>query len=154
MILARRLAAFVVAPLIGGIVFYLVWILWEGGHALAAFIPFFWLPFAIGLIAEVVFGLPIVMWLRRKKRLSHAVFAIGGLGVGVLISLIVRVDPFAGAISLVGVTACLLSAVVGSVAFGYVGGWSSNEPLERTGSAGRSAQRSTARRQRGQNFLR
>src|SRR5215813_2024701 len=139
MILTRRLAAFVVAPLIGGVVFYIVWIVWEGGYVLAACLPFFWLPFAIGLIAEVILGLPILIWLRRTKGLSHAAFAIGGLVVGVVISLIVRVDPFAGVLSPVGVTACLLSAVTGSVAFGYVGGWSSNEPLERTGSAGRSA---------------
>ena len=126
-----------VAPLIGGFVFYVVWILWEGGHAFAAFLPFFWLPFAMGLIAEVVLGLPIMIWLRRTKRLSHAAFAIGGLIVGVVISLIVRVDPFAGGLSPIGVTACLLSAVTGSVAFGYVGGWSSNEPPQRTGCTGR-----------------
>src|SRR5437667_11797116 len=99
MIFARQLAAFVIAPLIGGVVFYAAWIVWEGGLARAAFLPFFWLPFAIGLIAEVVFGLPILMWLSRTKRLSHAAFAIGGLVVGVVISLIVRVDPFAGGVS-------------------------------------------------------
>src|SRR5262249_4865109 len=148
MIVSRRLAAFVAGPLIGGVVFYIVWILWVGGHALAIFFPFFWLPFVIGVVAEFVLGLPILIWLSHTKRLSHAAFAIGGLVIGLLISLTFRAE------SLVGVTACLLAAVTGSVAFGYVGGWSSNYPLERTGSAGRSAQRSTARRQRGQNFLR
>jgi|SRR5215813_14312859 len=139
MILARRVAAFVTAPLIGGAVFYAVWLALEGGIAVAAFLPFFWLPFAIGLVAEFVLGLPILIFLRRARRLSHAAFAIGGLVVGVVIALLVTVDPFAGGASPVGLTACLLSAVTGSVVFGYVGGWSSNEPLERAGSAGRSA---------------
>jgi hypothetical protein len=127
-ILARRFAAFGVGPLVGAIIYTLPAVL-EGGVASDFFWPalfvVFCVTFIIGVIAEFVVGLPIL--LTRTKPLTLAGFAIGGLAIGLLIVLIVYIATLGppksrSRMTLFQAMLILLSSVAGSVVFGYIGG--------------------------------
>jgi hypothetical protein len=115
-------------PLVGAIVYTLPGVL-AGGVASdffwLAICAIFYVTFIIGVIAEFVVGLPIL--LSRTKPLSLAGFAIGGLTIGLLIVLIAYIVTLGppksrSAMTLFQAMLILLSAVAGSVVFGYVGG--------------------------------
>jgi hypothetical protein len=135
----RVVLAFSLAPIVGAVVFYGV-SLWAAGASLAELgIGLPWLfvgPLIVGAVTEVLLGIPLLLWLRRRRRLPLLSFAVAGLVLGMAVLLISHgLNRPSG----VGLSLCLIPSITASVFFGYASGWSSNRPsLERTGFAGRS----------------
>jgi hypothetical protein len=126
------------APLLGAAVFYGLWFSAVGGQ-LSDFgvgLPlFFGIPLGVGLAAEFLLGLPLLILLTRRRWLSARSFAVGGLGIGLVLVLAFHGGRLPTAMAFL---LCVVPATIAAVFFGYVGGWSSNRPLERSGFAGRS----------------
>lgn len=133
----RNLAAFLLSPAVGALVYVTVWLAWlilEGSLSLGTgqeaevrwtetlqfLAVIFGFPLAIGYVAEIVLGWPLLVALRRRQRLSPIYFAVGGLLIGLVIALIVF---WREPTTLPGVALCVIPAVVAALFFGWVGDW-------------------------------
>lgn len=126
----RAIVAFLLSPLVGALTFLLLWIVANGASTNDLWLPrtqigqavglIFLFPLAIGFLAEIVLGLPLLKVLVALRWLSTASFTAGGFVIGLVVLLALYWGDAPG---VWGVIFCTGPAVVAAVFFGAVGGW-------------------------------
>ncbi len=126
---ARRVAAFVGAPIVGTIVLVCIQLFTLVSSGVGGLLEpevwagFIWIaPYAlfIGVAAQTLIGLPLLRAFRSRGWLSSPAFAAGGAAVGLILFLLLYWGdrPFLPRLAF-----CVLPAVAASVYFGLVGDW-------------------------------
>lgn len=130
----RVLAAFLLSPLVGGLIFLILWVVASGAARHGLWLPrsqvgaaagwFLLFPLAIGFVAEIVLGLPLLKAFVAMRWLSVASFAAGGFVIGIVVMLSLYWGDSPG---IWGPVFCVTPAVVAAVFFGAVGGWQTSQ---------------------------
>lgn len=93
----RALAAFLLSPFVGALAFLLLRVIANGAFSHGLWLPrsqvalavgwFFLFPLAIGFVAEILLGLPLLKAFVAMRWLSIASFAAGGFVIGIVVLL-------------------------------------------------------------------
>ena len=139
----RFIVALVSAPAAAAVTFYLLWLAWlvffvasKPGEVLADWNaaiallrgwPIVAVAFVWAFVMELVVGLPLLAFFRRKGWLALPAFLIGGciVAVGYFIATQWAQLPAQQDLG-VAMILILVPGCVGAVVFGYVGGWLAN----------------------------
>jgi hypothetical protein len=139
----RFLLALVSAPAAAAVTFYLLWLAWlvffvssKPGEVLVDWNaaisllhtwPIIAVAFVCAFVMEIVVGLPLLAFFRRKGWLSLPAFLGGGCVVALAYYIVTHRAQLPAQRDLgVAMILLLIPGCVGAVVFGYVGGWLTN----------------------------
>jgi hypothetical protein len=123
----RRALAFLLAPMVVPAVFIAIMVVEEpSGFSAANTVRGLFVFGAFGFGAELLFGLPLELWFRRRGWQHVAAFAIAGAVIGGIVGVWLDVWAYHGMADRGFLLACVAAGLLSAVVFRIVRGWEPN----------------------------